>query len=220
MELTKIGRELKCKNVRRGNNIPAEDGNSSAWLWQQINIERKVPWTPHGLFFFFFFLQKNWLFLAVSKTIQKISKLSDLLLWQLWQAKIQLRVQSLEKLKEALWSPPTSQGSKLCIYNKSKVRNGRRKITESSTATSNLFVEACCWLNDDKQKRNSNQEMTYQQTLDEAPWSSSHGLLMPGNAAAVATAPTYRHLCCWLECLLCLCNCSLSCWAFPCTAVS
>ncbi len=216
MELTRIGRELKCKNVRGGNNIPAEDGNSSAWLWQQINIERKVPWTPHGLFSF---LQKNWLFLAVSKTIQKISKLSDLLLWQLWQAKIQLRVQSLEKLKEALWSP-TSQGSKICIYKKIKVRNGRRKISESSSATSNLFVEACCPLNDDKQKRNSNQEMAYQQTLHEARWSSSHGLFIPGNAAAVATAPTYPHLCCWLECLLCLCNCSLSCWAFPCTAVS
>jgi hypothetical protein len=95
-----------------------------------------------------------------------ISKLSDLLLWQLWQAKIQLRVQSLEKLKEALWSP-TSQGSNLCIDKKSKVRNGRRKISESSSATSNLFVEACCWLNDDKQKRNSNQEMAYQETLHE-----------------------------------------------------
>jgi hypothetical protein len=55
--------------------------------------------------------------LAVSKTIQKISKLSDLLLWQLWEAKIQWRVQSLEMLKEALWSL-TSQGSKLCIYKK------------------------------------------------------------------------------------------------------
>jgi hypothetical protein len=32
MELTRIGRELKFKNVRGGNNIPAEDGNSSAWL--------------------------------------------------------------------------------------------------------------------------------------------------------------------------------------------
>jgi hypothetical protein len=32
MELTRIGRELKCKNVRGGNNIPAEDGYSSAWL--------------------------------------------------------------------------------------------------------------------------------------------------------------------------------------------
>ncbi len=205
MELTRIGRELKCKNVRGENNIPAEDGNSSAWLWQEINIERKVPWTPHGLFFF---LQKNWLFLAVSKTIQKISKLSDLLLWQLWQATIQLRVQSLEKLKEALWSPP-SQGSKICIYKKIKVRNGRQKISESSSATSNLFVEACYWLNDDQQKRNSNQEMPCQQTLDEAQWSSSHGLLIPGNAAAVATAPTYPHLCFWLECLFCLCNCSL-----------
>jgi hypothetical protein len=134
---------LKCKNVRGGNNIPAEDGYSSAWLWQQINIERKVPWTPHGLFFFFF-LQKNWLFLAVSKTIQKISKLSDLLLWQLWQAKFQWRVQSLEKLKEALRSL-TSQGSKLCIY-----MNGRRKISESSSATSDFCVEACRWLNNDK----------------------------------------------------------------------
>jgi hypothetical protein len=137
--------------VRGVNNIPAEDGNSSAGLWQQINIERKVPWTPHGLFFFFF-LQENWFFLAVSRIIQKISKVSDLLLWHLWQAKFQWRVQSLEKLKEALWSL-TSQGSKLCIYKKNKVRNGRRKISESSSATSNLFVEACCWLNDDKQKR-------------------------------------------------------------------
>ncbi len=135
MELTKIGRELKCKNVRRGNNIPAEDGNSSAWLWQQINIERKVPWTPHGLFSF---LQKNWLFLAVGKTIQKISKLSDLLLWQSWEAKLQLRVQSLEKLKEALWSP-TFQGSKICIYKKIKIRNGRRKISECSNRTITLL---------------------------------------------------------------------------------
>jgi hypothetical protein len=201
------------------NNIPAEDGNSSAWLWQQINIERKVPWTPHGLFFFFFFLQKNWFFLAVSRIIQKISKVSDLLLWQLWQAKFQWRVQSLEKLKEALWSL-TSQGSKLCIYKKNKVRNGRRKISESSSATSNLFVEACCWLNDDKQKRNSNQEMAYQETLHEAQWSSSHGLLIPGNTATVATTPTYPDLCCSLERLFCLCNCSLSCWTFPCTALS
>jgi hypothetical protein len=92
----------------------------------------------------------------------------------------------LEKLKEALWSP-TSQGSKICIYKNIKVRNGRRKISESSSATSNLFVEACCSLNDDKQKRNSNQEMAYQQTLHEARWSSSHGLFIPGNAAAVAT---------------------------------
>jgi hypothetical protein len=142
-----------------------------------------------------------------------------LLLSQLWQAKIQLRVQSLEKLKEALWSP-TSQGSKLCIYKKSKVRNGRRKISESSSPTWNLFVEACCWLNDDKQKRNSNQEMAYQETIHEGQWSSSHGLLIPGNAAAVATAPTHPHLCCSLECLFCLYNCSLSCWALPCTAVS
>jgi len=148
MELTRIGKELKFKNVRGGNNIPAEDDNSSIWLWQQINIERKVPWTPHGLFFFFF-LQKNWLFLAVSKTIQKISKRSDLLLWQLWQAKFQWRVQSLEKLKEALWSL-TSQGSKLCIYKKSKVQNCRRKISEFSSATSHLCVEACRWLNNDK----------------------------------------------------------------------
>jgi hypothetical protein len=203
--------------VRGWNNIPAEDGNSSAWLWQQINIERKVPWTPHGLFFFFF-LQKNWFFLAVSRIIQKISKVSDLLLWQLWQAKFQWRVQSLEKLKEALWSL-TSQDSKLCIYKKNKVRNGRRKISESSSATSNLFVEACCWLNDDKQKRNSNQEMAYQETLHEAQWSSSHGLLIPGNTAAVATTPTYPDLCCSLERLFCLCNCSLSCWTFPCTVL-
>jgi hypothetical protein len=32
MELTRIGRELKFKNVRGGNNIPAEDGNSSVGL--------------------------------------------------------------------------------------------------------------------------------------------------------------------------------------------
>jgi hypothetical protein len=137
--------------VRGGNNIPAEDDNSSGWLWQQINIERKVPWTRHGRFFFLFFLQKNWCFLAVSKTIQKISKLSDLLLWQLWQAKFQWRVQSLENLNEAVWSL-TSQGSNLCIYEKSKVRNGHRKISESSSATSDLCVEACRWLNNDKQK--------------------------------------------------------------------
>jgi hypothetical protein len=204
--------------VRGGNNIPAEDDNSSGWLWKEINIERKVPWTPHGLFFFFS-LQKNWFFLSVSEIIQKISKISDLLLCQLWQAKFQWRVQSLEKLKEALWSL-TAQGSKLCICKKSKVRNGRRKISESSSATSDLFVEACCWLNDDKQKCNSNQEMAYEETLGEAQLSSSQGLLIPGNAASVATAPTYRQLCCLLECLLCLCNCSLSCWAFPCTAVS
>ncbi len=92
----------------------------------------------------------------------------------------------MEKLKEALRSP-TSQGSKLCIYKKSKVRNGRRKIRESSSATSNLFVEACCLLNDDKQKRNRNQEMAFQETLHEAQGSSSHGLMIPKNAPAVAT---------------------------------
>jgi hypothetical protein len=32
MELTRIGRELKFNNVTGWNNIPAEDGNSSAWL--------------------------------------------------------------------------------------------------------------------------------------------------------------------------------------------
>jgi hypothetical protein len=50
-----------------------------------------------------------------------------------------------------------------------------------------LFVEACCLLNDDKQKRNRNQEMAFQETLHEAQGSSSHGLMIPKNAPAVAT---------------------------------
>jgi hypothetical protein len=133
-----------------------------------------------------------------------------LLLLQLWQAKIQLRVQSLEKLKEALWSP-TSQGPKLCIDKKIKVRNGGRKISESSSANSIFFVEACCWPNDDKQKRKSNQEMAYEETLHEAQWSSAHGLLIHGNAAAVAIAPTYHNET-WSSCLglwnfVCVCVC-------------
>ncbi len=66
------------------------------------------------------------------------------------------------KLKEALWFL-TAQGSKLCVYNKSKVRNDRRKISKSSNATPSFFFEVSCWLNDDKQKCKSNQEMAYQE---------------------------------------------------------